>query len=255
MLKDLLMSPAEVDQMAEAGHCGALLRLQLAVHAVYGLYREANVGVFLQGCREMINVKVSSLVATLDALPEIWPAEHLSAAMTRQLFDIYMDVCTHSSDPEPRAIALRNLTDLMVDARGRELLNPSRTSLEELWVRLQEGSMSPSLSDEIVRAGGAVLGYLLSTKADGFDGASALRRFGALVAESSTDDKVSPPPTPTSSRAKLTPSALRHALLRRRVPQVRPPVPSPPHRSLPPRPPGPLHPPKRRRPGRPPPRR
>lgn len=194
MLKDLLMSPAEIDEMGDAGQHGALLRLQLAVHAVYGLYQEENIDIFLQKCRGMINVNVSSLVATLEALPEIWPAEHLSESTTCQLFDLYRDVCTYSSEPEPRALALRNLTDLMVDVRGREVLAPSRASLEELWARLQEGSLSPSFSDEIVRAAGAILGYLLSAEARGdFDSASALRSFGALIAESSTDDKVSYP--------------------------------------------------------------
>lgn len=197
LLNDLLLSPAEIDGMAEAGHHGALLRLQLAVHAVYNLCREENVDIFLQTCRGMINVNVSSLVVTLDALPEVWPAGNLSESMTRQLFDLYMDACTYSSEPEPRALALRNMTDLMVDARGREVLAPSRASLEELWAKLQEGSMSPSLSDEIVRAAGAILGHLLSSEQeDGFDSASALRRFGALIAESSTDDKVSYPCPP-----------------------------------------------------------
>lgn len=196
MLRDVLISPAEMDEIAEAGQHGALLRLQLAVHAVYALYGEENVDVFVRKCRGMINVNVSSLVATLDALPEIWPAEHLSGSTIRQLFDLYMDVCTCSSEPEPRGLALRNLTDLMVDARGREVLSPSRVSLEELWAKLRAGSLSPSLSDEIVRAAGAILGYLLSTEPEGeFDRASALRRFGALVAESSTDDKVRPPPS------------------------------------------------------------
>ncbi|MBE3046536.1 hypothetical protein IMZ48_29210 [Candidatus Bathyarchaeota archaeon] len=250
LLEELLMTPAEMDGMAEAGQHGALLQLQLAIHAVYGLYKEENSDIFLQRCRAMINLKTSSLVATLDALPEIWPAEHLSTPMTLQLFDLYLDVCTHSTDPEPRAIALRNLTDLMVDPRGREeVRNPSRASLEGLWAGLQEGPMSPSLSDEILRAGGAVLGYLLATEADGFDSAAALRRYGAMIAESSTDDKVSPPHQLTLLIVFiLTPPALRHALLRRRVPQDRPPDPSPPNRSIPPRPPGALHPPKRRRP-------
>ena len=192
MLQDLVMSPAELGEMAEAGHHGALLRLQLATHAVYCLYRTEDMEPFVQECREMVNINVSSLVAALEALPEIWPAEHLTEPMIRQLFDLYMDICTYSSGPEPRALALRNLTDLMVDARGRDVLAPSLASLEELWAKLQEGSMSPSLSDEIVRAGGAFLGYLLSADMDrDFERVASLRRFGALISESSTDDMVS----------------------------------------------------------------
>ncbi|SPO02760.1 uncharacterized protein DNG_05435 [Cephalotrichum gorgonifer] len=190
MLNNLLISPTKSEEMADAGHHGALLRLELAVQSVYGLYQEENIDIFLRKTREMVDVKVSSLVATLEALPQIWPAEHLSESMIRQLFDLYRDVCVRSSGAESRAIALRNLTDLMVDVRGRMVLTPSRGSLEELWANLQRGSMSPSLSDEIVRVAGAMLGYLLSAETEGeWNRGDALRRFAALIAESSTDDQ------------------------------------------------------------------
>lgn len=195
MLKDLLMPPTEIDAMAEAGHHGALLRLQLAAHAVYGLYREETTDLFLEKTLAMVNVNVSSLVATLEALPETWPPEHLSDTTVRQLFDLYMDVCTRSTGAEPRAIALCNLTDLMVDSRSRDALSPSRGSLEGLWAKLQQGSMSPSLSDEIVRVSGAILGHLLASETGDWDRSAALGRFGALIAESSTDDQVSPGPS------------------------------------------------------------
>lgn len=198
MLKDLIMSPTEIDAMAEAGHHGALLRLHLAVHTVYGLYREENTDLFLGATAAMVNVNVSSLVATLEALPEAWPAEHLSDSTIRRLFDLYMDVCTRSTGEEPRAIGLRNLTDLMVDSRSRDVLSPSRGSLEGLWAKLQQGSMSPSLSDEIVRVSGAILGHLLATETGDWDRSAAFGRFGALITESSTDDQVSSPPFPTS---------------------------------------------------------
>lgn len=196
MLKDLLMPPTEIDAMAEAGHYGALLRLQLAAHAVYGLYREETTDLFLEKTLAMVNVNVSSLVATLEALPETWPAEHLSDSTVRRLFDLYMDVCTRSTGAEPRAIALRNLTDLMIDSRSRDALSPSRGSLEGLWAKLQQGSMSPSLSDEIVRVSGAILGHLLASETGDWDRSAALGRFGALIAESSTDDQVSSPSPP-----------------------------------------------------------
>lgn len=188
--KTITLSLVKSGDMAEGENHGALFRIQRAVQSVYSLIDPANVDPFLRNAREMVDRDVSSLAATLETLPKVWPVEHLSGSTISQLFALYLDICMAARVQDVLAIALQNFTDLMADTGDMPEVQPSKDSLLGLWSRLQRVSMNPSLSDEIVRTSGVILGRLLSLRDEsGWDQGGALRNFGLLVAESSTDDK------------------------------------------------------------------
>ncbi|KAI2469215.1 putative death-receptor fusion protein-domain-containing protein [Annulohypoxylon bovei var. microspora] len=112
------------------------------------------------------------------------------------LVDAYIQVCSETTAPEPRTIALENLAELLdriIRDTSRERLNhlPPNKTIKKLWIDLHGKLMNPSLSDAIIRISGSLLAIILpQAEGEAWDGLGPwIRSWGAMMSDAVMADR------------------------------------------------------------------
>lgn len=139
-----------------------------------------------------------TMVAALESIQKLWHSASTPDHIRIGLCDLYVEVCSKTSFMEPQVVAIENLVELMNQLIAEDKLDSLPVdSLKSMWAVLPQRSLNPSLSNAIVRVSGCLVALMSHAKRMS---TSALRNWGAMMADAGSDDKVSnhlilnPPP-------------------------------------------------------------
>lgn len=188
------MAEPAVTTRERCGSHSALLEVQASQKMVYDTASQGDLDGLRTHLLRFLNRDVNTASRVLEAIPRAWQ-KGVAPGSWSELCGLYLDVCDISSAPEVRAIALTNLGSLMDDILGSgdvELL-PKPERLDQLWVRLQDGDINPTLSCAIIETSGSIMAALVSRGAEVLPNmAQRLRSWGDMLSECLDVDNVGP---------------------------------------------------------------
>lgn len=133
-------------------------------------------------------VGVNSLVTALETIPTIWHSSSTSDSTLSELCSLYIDICLKTGLVEAQAVAIRNLAEvldrLLIDGRFDQI--PS-SALRALFVSLPLRSMSPYLSNALIRASGGIMASLRHFREVSTVG---LQNWGIMIADAGHEAQV-----------------------------------------------------------------
>lgn len=166
----------------------ALLKIQ---QTTYDLYASHNTTTLTRNLREILlggKNGADTTVAALELLPNLWKISSTSDTTLSELCGFYIDTCLSTNESGPRAAALQNLAPIMdhlLSKKRFDLLEPS--ALQVVWKLLSLRSMSPSVSNALLRVSGCVVAVMNQTKQLSTAG---LEGWGYMMASAGQDDEV-----------------------------------------------------------------
>jgi hypothetical protein len=127
----------------------------------------------------------------LEVIPEIWDMQK-SRAISRQLCDLYIEVCKLTRHAGVRSLALSNLKeglDYLLSEGTSAADLPTNESLRELWEDIQSCDINPGLSYAALGVSGPIMAVFLARQQDGTE--PMLRAWGQMVADALDAENVS----------------------------------------------------------------
>ncbi|KAL2752691.1 hypothetical protein ACRALDRAFT_1077852 [Sodiomyces alcalophilus JCM 7366] len=182
----------EVESPAKNPARGALLDNQLAVQKVYQSRDTGNIEQLTLEALATASSSPEATVSMLEAIPTVYDGE-VDPKVAARLCHLLVAVCHGTHSPEPRAVAIENLADMMdtLAQRGQLHSIPSASDLEKLWTGSLERPMNPSLSNAIIRLSGCIMATTVSRQNPSGEGCTSLdlTNWSAMIADAGHEDQ------------------------------------------------------------------
>lgn len=176
----------EQDVSFTTGKPAALLDTRLAIQTVQLEAQASNTTRLKDAIIVALAKDTNTACDMLRAIPQIWQGKQVV-----ELCKLYLSVCSSTRVPEPRAIALNNLTDLLDDLLDAGRLDdlPKEGDFVNLSKALSIGDINLDFSHAILRISGPVMAAR-ALRGDGqLD--RQLREWGRAMSDAGKDDNVS----------------------------------------------------------------
>lgn len=170
----------------------ALLREQLAIQCIYETRNAGNVQSLWVHVANALETDMDTACKMLEIIPEVWSSQK-SKAISFNLCNLYLGICTLIRDSTARKLALTNLKELMDDVLGQGLsmagLLPSSKALKELWEDIEAEDMNPGLSHVTLAVSGNIMATFVARKEPETE--KMLSTWGDMLADAVAVDNVS----------------------------------------------------------------